>query len=164
MNWDDQEAKELIHGLITRARARRSKHSLGGRKYNRPQEEVLRHEAWHEDNLLEDYGENPKVGQAYFGGSYGGQQEDKALKKIKWEVSSFKGERFDDEGKLSKLLIVYTISKDYSMEQVGGENDQASGRIGIDGKHPTVAVWGKLWVNVVEDPVLLKAKILGKLN
>ncbi|KAI5681862.1 hypothetical protein M9H77_03090 [Catharanthus roseus] len=43
---------------------------LGGRGYNRPQEEVPRHETWHEDNMFEDYGENPNVGQAYYGGYY----------------------------------------------------------------------------------------------
>ncbi|KAI5653020.1 hypothetical protein M9H77_30207 [Catharanthus roseus] len=32
---------------------------LGGRGYHRPQDEFQRHEAWHEDNLYEDYGDNP---------------------------------------------------------------------------------------------------------
>ncbi|KAI5681993.1 hypothetical protein M9H77_03221 [Catharanthus roseus] len=63
----------------------------GGRGYNRAQEEFPRHEAWHDDNLFEDYGENPNVGQANFGGYYGGQQGDKALDKIKWKVLNFKG-------------------------------------------------------------------------
>ncbi|KAI5676662.1 hypothetical protein M9H77_07612 [Catharanthus roseus] len=33
----------------------------GGRGYYRPYEEVPRHEAWHEDNLFEDFGEDPNV-------------------------------------------------------------------------------------------------------
>ncbi|KAI5681698.1 hypothetical protein M9H77_02926 [Catharanthus roseus] len=33
-------------------------------------------------NLFEDYGDNPNVGQAYYSGYYGGQQEDKVLDKI----------------------------------------------------------------------------------
>ncbi|KAI5672738.1 hypothetical protein M9H77_13102 [Catharanthus roseus] len=41
---------------------------LGGGGYNRPQEEVLIHEALYESNLFEDYGENPNIGQAYYGG------------------------------------------------------------------------------------------------
>ncbi|KAI5676318.1 hypothetical protein M9H77_07268 [Catharanthus roseus] len=36
---------------------------LRGQGYNRPQEEVPRHEVWNEDNLVDDYGENPNVGQ-----------------------------------------------------------------------------------------------------
>ncbi|KAI5668631.1 hypothetical protein M9H77_18484 [Catharanthus roseus] len=55
---------------------------LGGRGYHRTQEEFPRHEAWYEDNLYEDYGDNPNVGQAYHG----------ALDKIKWKIPSFKGE------------------------------------------------------------------------
>ncbi|KAI5650418.1 hypothetical protein M9H77_36423 [Catharanthus roseus] len=65
---------------------------LEGRGYNRPQEEVPRYYALHEDNFFEDYEENPNVGQAYYGGGYGGQQGDKALGKIKWNVSSFMGD------------------------------------------------------------------------
>ncbi|KAI5681985.1 hypothetical protein M9H77_03213 [Catharanthus roseus] len=65
---------------------------VGGRGYHRPQEQFPRHEAWHEDNLYEDDGDNPNVGQAYHGGYYGNQQEDKALDKIKWKVPSFKCE------------------------------------------------------------------------
>ncbi|KAI5671899.1 hypothetical protein M9H77_12263 [Catharanthus roseus] len=34
---------------------------LGGRGHYRPQEEFPRHEAWHEDNMYEDYGDNPNV-------------------------------------------------------------------------------------------------------
>ncbi|KAI5681987.1 hypothetical protein M9H77_03215 [Catharanthus roseus] len=64
---------------------------LGGRGYHRPQE-FPRHEASHEDNLYEDYGDNPNIGQAYHGGYYGNQQEDKALDKIKWKGPSIKGE------------------------------------------------------------------------
>ncbi|KAI5676145.1 hypothetical protein M9H77_07095 [Catharanthus roseus] len=149
MNQDDQEANELIHGLITRVRTRRG--DLGGREYNRPQEEVPSHEAWHGDNLFEDYGENPNV--------------DNALDKIKWKVRSFKEESFEDSRKPSKLLILYTISKDYSMEQVGGEKDQVIGRISVEGKHLIITVWSELWVSVVEEnQVLLKVKILQKLN
>ncbi|KAI5681028.1 hypothetical protein M9H77_02255 [Catharanthus roseus] len=55
----------------------------GGRGHYRPQEEFPSHEAWHEDNLYEDYGDNPNVGQASHGGYYGNQQGDKALDKIK---------------------------------------------------------------------------------
>ncbi|KAI5676044.1 hypothetical protein M9H77_06994 [Catharanthus roseus] len=40
---------------------------LGGRGYHRPQEVFPRHEAYHEDNLYEDYGDNLNVGQAYHG-------------------------------------------------------------------------------------------------
>ncbi|KAI5664037.1 hypothetical protein M9H77_23360 [Catharanthus roseus] len=65
---------------------------LGGRAYHRPQEEVPRHEACHDDYLFEYYGENPNVGQPNYGGYYGGQQGDKALNKTKWKVLSFKGE------------------------------------------------------------------------
>ncbi|KAI5652956.1 hypothetical protein M9H77_30143 [Catharanthus roseus] len=63
---------------------------LGGIGYNRPQEEFPRHEAWRENNLFKDYGENPNVAQAYYGGYYVGQQGDKALDKIKWKVPSIK--------------------------------------------------------------------------
>ncbi|KAI5652356.1 hypothetical protein M9H77_29543 [Catharanthus roseus] len=49
--------------------------------HQRPYVNVPRHETWHEDNLHEDYGENPNVGQAYHGGYYGNQQGDKALDK-----------------------------------------------------------------------------------
>ncbi|KAI5677057.1 hypothetical protein M9H77_08007 [Catharanthus roseus] len=59
----------------------------GGRGYYRPHEEVPRHEAWHEDNLFEDFGEDPNVGHAYHGGYYGNQQGDKALNKIKWKLN-----------------------------------------------------------------------------
>ncbi|KAI5667964.1 hypothetical protein M9H77_17817 [Catharanthus roseus] len=48
-----------------------SRGDLGGRGYHRPQEEFPRHEAWHKDNLYEDYGDNPNIGQAYHGGYYG---------------------------------------------------------------------------------------------
>ncbi|KAI5667889.1 hypothetical protein M9H77_17742 [Catharanthus roseus] len=56
---------------------------LGERGYYRPQVEFARHEAWHEDNLYKDYGDNPNVGQAYHGGYYGNQQGNKALDRIK---------------------------------------------------------------------------------
>ncbi|KAI5667945.1 hypothetical protein M9H77_17798 [Catharanthus roseus] len=56
---------------------------LGGRGYYRAQEGLPRHETWHEDNLYEDYRDNPNVGQAYHGGYNGNQQGDKALDKIK---------------------------------------------------------------------------------
>ncbi|KAI5681689.1 hypothetical protein M9H77_02917 [Catharanthus roseus] len=36
---------------------------LGGRGYRRPQEEFPRHEAWHDDNFYDDYGDNPNIGQ-----------------------------------------------------------------------------------------------------
>ncbi|KAI5672888.1 hypothetical protein M9H77_13252 [Catharanthus roseus] len=36
---------------------------LGERGYYRLQEDYPRHEAWHEDNLYEDYGDNPNVGK-----------------------------------------------------------------------------------------------------
>ncbi|KAI5653497.1 hypothetical protein M9H77_30684 [Catharanthus roseus] len=58
---------------------------LGERGYYRPHP---RHEAWHDDNLYEDYGANSNVVQAY----YGNQQGDKALDKIKRKASSFKRE------------------------------------------------------------------------
>ncbi|KAI5676965.1 hypothetical protein M9H77_07915 [Catharanthus roseus] len=56
---------------------------LGRSGYNRPQEEVPRHEVWYKDNLFEDYRENPNVDHAYFGGYYDGQQGNKTLDKIK---------------------------------------------------------------------------------
>ncbi|KAI5671479.1 hypothetical protein M9H77_11843 [Catharanthus roseus] len=65
---------------------------LGGRGYHISQEEFPRHEAWHEDNLYEDYGENPNIAQAYHGCYYGNQQKDKAIEKIKWKMLRFKGE------------------------------------------------------------------------
>ncbi|KAI5671345.1 hypothetical protein M9H77_11709 [Catharanthus roseus] len=65
---------------------------LGGRGYNRPQEEFPRHEAWHEDNLYEEYGDNPNIGQAYYGGYNSNQQGDKSLDKIKWKMPSLKSE------------------------------------------------------------------------
>ncbi|KAI5652962.1 hypothetical protein M9H77_30149 [Catharanthus roseus] len=68
------------------------KGSLGGRGYYRPQEQYPRHEAWHDDNLYEDYVANLNVGQAYHGGYYCNEQGDKTLDKIKWKVPSFKGE------------------------------------------------------------------------
>ncbi|KAI5677706.1 hypothetical protein M9H77_08656 [Catharanthus roseus] len=37
------------------------------RGYYRPHEEVPRHEARREDNLFDDFGEDPNVGQAYHG-------------------------------------------------------------------------------------------------
>lgn len=58
----------------------------GVRGYYRPHEEVLRHEAWCEDNLFDDFGEDPNIGQAYHGGYDGNQQGDKALDKIKWKA------------------------------------------------------------------------------
>ncbi|KAI5676875.1 hypothetical protein M9H77_07825 [Catharanthus roseus] len=67
----------------------------GGRGYYRPHEEVPRHEGWHEDNLFEDFGQDPNVGKAYNSGYYSNQQGDKALDKIKWKVPSFKGEKDD---------------------------------------------------------------------
>ncbi|KAI5681305.1 hypothetical protein M9H77_02532 [Catharanthus roseus] len=53
--------------------------SLGGRGYHRLQEEYPRQEAWHDENFYEEDGDNPNVG-------------DKALDKIKWKVTSFKGD------------------------------------------------------------------------
>ncbi|KAI5658119.1 hypothetical protein M9H77_26912 [Catharanthus roseus] len=38
------------------------------------------------NETLQYYGENPNVGQAYYGGYHGGQQGDKALEEIKWNV------------------------------------------------------------------------------
>ncbi|KAI5676196.1 hypothetical protein M9H77_07146 [Catharanthus roseus] len=72
----------------------------GGRGYYRPHEEVPRHEAWHHDNLFDDFGEDPNIFQAYHGGYYGNQQGDKALDKIKWNVPSFKG---DSDPNMKKL-------------------------------------------------------------
>ncbi|KAI5681794.1 hypothetical protein M9H77_03022 [Catharanthus roseus] len=34
-----------------------------GNRHTTPTEEVPRHEAWHEDNLFDDFEENPNVGQ-----------------------------------------------------------------------------------------------------
>ncbi|KAI5682078.1 hypothetical protein M9H77_03306 [Catharanthus roseus] len=61
--------------------------------------------------LFEDYGENPTVGQAYYGGYHGGQQVDKALDKIKWKVPNFKGESdlnvfLDWERQVDNLFMV----------------------------------------------------------
>ncbi|KAI5664032.1 hypothetical protein M9H77_23355 [Catharanthus roseus] len=63
---------------------------LGGKGYHKPQQEISRHKECHGDYLFEYYEENPNVGQANYGGYYGGQQRDKALDKIKWKVPSFK--------------------------------------------------------------------------
>lgn len=41
------------------------------------------------------------------------------------ETMKTKNEGFKDEGKLSKLLIICTISEDYSMEQVEGGEKQS---------------------------------------
>ncbi|KAI5672137.1 hypothetical protein M9H77_12501 [Catharanthus roseus] len=59
---------------------------LGGRGCNRPEEEVSRHEPWHEDNMFDDYGENSNIGQEYFGGYYGRQQGYRVLYKDQVEV------------------------------------------------------------------------------
>ncbi|KAI5672387.1 hypothetical protein M9H77_12751 [Catharanthus roseus] len=40
------------------------------RAYHSPEDEFRRHEACYEDNLYENYGDNPNVGQAYHGGYY----------------------------------------------------------------------------------------------
>ncbi|KAI5676240.1 hypothetical protein M9H77_07190 [Catharanthus roseus] len=42
------------------------KRGLGRRGDNRTQEKIPRNEAWHEDNLFYDYGENPNVGKKFF--------------------------------------------------------------------------------------------------
>ncbi|KAI5672156.1 hypothetical protein M9H77_12520 [Catharanthus roseus] len=86
-------ARQFQSGYQGRPQARGGRRGgLGGRGYHRRQEEFPRYKAWYEDNLYEDYGDNPNVGQEYPGGYYGIQQGDKALDKIKWKVPSFKGE------------------------------------------------------------------------
>ncbi|KAI5682071.1 hypothetical protein M9H77_03299 [Catharanthus roseus] len=146
MNWDDQEANELIHGPINRARSRRSRHmmiayrrrrGLGERGNNRPQEEIPKNEAWHEDNLFDDYGKNLNIGQEYLGGYYGGQQGDKALDKIKWKVFSFKG-----ESKVAKVLTI--IDKRW----IPSKAVQKTPYEIWTGKQPSLAflkIWG-LWI------------------
>ncbi|KAI5663515.1 hypothetical protein M9H77_22838 [Catharanthus roseus] len=42
------------------------------------------------DSTRMNLNENPNVGQAYFGGYYGGQQGDKVLDKTKWNASKGK--------------------------------------------------------------------------
>lgn len=64
----------------------------GRRGLNRPHEEFQRDKAWHDDNLADDYGGNPYVGQEHFGDFHGGPREQRALDKIKWKVPSFQGE------------------------------------------------------------------------
>ncbi|KAI5650393.1 hypothetical protein M9H77_36398 [Catharanthus roseus] len=59
--------------------------SLGGKGYHISQEEFPRDEAWCDDNIYNDYGDNPSVCQGYHGGYYGNQEGDKALDKIKVE-------------------------------------------------------------------------------
>ncbi|KAI5653842.1 hypothetical protein M9H77_31029 [Catharanthus roseus] len=49
--------------FIPQARGRR-KGGQGGRGYYRLYEEVPRHEAWREDNLFDNFGEDPNVGQS----------------------------------------------------------------------------------------------------
>ncbi|KAI5652886.1 hypothetical protein M9H77_30073 [Catharanthus roseus] len=80
--------KHSFKALTNSMMARRSR----GRGNHRLIEEIPRHEAYHEDNLFDDYVENPNVGQEYFGGYFRGQQADKALDQIEWKVPSFKGE------------------------------------------------------------------------
>ncbi|KAI5667458.1 hypothetical protein M9H77_17311 [Catharanthus roseus] len=88
---------------------------------------------------------NPNVSQEYFGGYYGGQQGDRALDKIKWKDTKNQFERF--EGQINPII-----------EEMQNRSRKAK-------TEPTGDVWSELWVsNVEEDQVLLKAKILGKLN
>ncbi|KAI5664494.1 hypothetical protein M9H77_23817 [Catharanthus roseus] len=99
---------------------------LGERGLNRPEEEVPRHEAWHEDNLFDDYGENPNIGQEDFGGYYGRQQGDRALDKIKWKVPSFKGESdphvfLDCECQVENLFMVRNFSDNVKAKLVIAE-------------------------------------------
>ncbi|KAI5677500.1 hypothetical protein M9H77_08450 [Catharanthus roseus] len=61
----------------------------GGRRVG---QEVSRHEAWREDNLFDDYREDPNVGRAYHGGYNSNQQGDKALDKIEGKMPRFKSE------------------------------------------------------------------------
>lgn len=116
---------------------------LGGRGYNKPQEDVPRHEGWRKDNF-EDYGENPNVGQVYCGGYYGGQQKDKTLDKTKQKVPSFKGESdpnvfLDWERQMEKLFIVrnysdivkvklVVVGKFWVMHFIGGKRLSLKGR------------------------------------
>ncbi|KAI5663963.1 hypothetical protein M9H77_23286 [Catharanthus roseus] len=95
---------------------------IGGRGYHRAQEKFPRHE----DNLYEDYGDNPNVGQAYHGDYYGNQQEDKALDKIKWKNPNFKGESDPNEflyweRKVENLLIVRSYGDIFKVKLVIAE-------------------------------------------
>ncbi|KAI5653885.1 hypothetical protein M9H77_31072 [Catharanthus roseus] len=65
------------------------KGDLGGRGYYRPRKEKPRHEAWHEDNMYEEYGDNPNLGQAYHGGYDSNQQGDKGLHKTQWKPQAY---------------------------------------------------------------------------
>ncbi|KAI5653347.1 hypothetical protein M9H77_30534 [Catharanthus roseus] len=67
----------------------------GGRRYYRPHEEVPRQEPCLEDDLFEDFEEDPNIGKINHGGYYSNQQEDRTLDKIKWKVLSLKGENDD---------------------------------------------------------------------
>ncbi|KAI5681994.1 hypothetical protein M9H77_03222 [Catharanthus roseus] len=59
-----RDVEELKKGKssATVEQRRWKKRSPEGRGYHRPQEKFPRYEAWHEDNLYEDYGDNPNVG------------------------------------------------------------------------------------------------------
>ncbi|KAI5676481.1 hypothetical protein M9H77_07431 [Catharanthus roseus] len=68
-----------------------------------------------EDNLFDDYGKSPNVGQEYYGSYYGGQQGGRALNKIKWKVHSFKGKSYpnvflDWERQVENLFMVRNYS------------------------------------------------------
>ncbi|KAI5676467.1 hypothetical protein M9H77_07417 [Catharanthus roseus] len=79
----------------------------GKRGYYRPYEEVPIHEAWHANNLFDDFGEDPN---------------DNGIVAYMEEVLKNKFEGFGDQGEASKLLSICSISKDHSMKQLEEEN------------------------------------------
>ncbi|KAI5653331.1 hypothetical protein M9H77_30518 [Catharanthus roseus] len=100
----------------------------GGRGYYRPHEETPRQEAWRDDNLFEDFEENPNVGQAYYRGYYdSNRNEDNGMVVFVEEALKTMFEEFGGQGKALKLFLMYSITKDHSREQFEGEN----GRKGI---------------------------------
>ncbi|KAI5676981.1 hypothetical protein M9H77_07931 [Catharanthus roseus] len=79
---DIEELKKGKNSAMMEQRVGDNLGGLGGREHYRPQEKFQRHEAWHKDNLYEDYRDNLNFCKAYHSGYYGNQQRDKALDKI----------------------------------------------------------------------------------
>ncbi|KAI5664453.1 hypothetical protein M9H77_23776 [Catharanthus roseus] len=125
--------------------------SLGGRGYHRPQEEFPTHEAWHEYNFYEDYGDNPNVSQAYHGGYYGNQQGDKALDKIKWKVPSFKNESnpnvFLDWERQVENLFMYVPKPQASTYKIWSKKEDTPKVAFKDHSKPKVEEKGRLITN-----------------
>ncbi|KAI5648792.1 hypothetical protein M9H77_34797 [Catharanthus roseus] len=70
-------------------------------------QEVPTHEAWREENLFEDFGEDPN---------------DKSMVVYMEEALKNNFEGFGDQEKASKLFSICSISKDHSRKQLEGEN------------------------------------------